>query len=78
VREASAVQDASSELEIKFATPAHANGLEPFDALPRPIAEQAPLSLGLEPLIGVHVPPIPCADQPGPPGFPRPGGPVLG
>src|SRR5437763_9296532 len=53
------------------------NGLEPFDVLRTPIGEQAHWALGLQPLIGAHVPPIPCADQRDPPGFPRPGGSVF-
>src|SRR5215469_16984022 len=53
------------------------NRLEPFGDLRRLIGEQADKA-GITAPIGAHAPPIPCADQRDPPGFPRPGGSVFG
>src|SRR5215470_17381426 len=53
------------------------NRLEPFGQLRRLIGEQAEKAWITAP-IGAHAPPIPCADQRDPPGFPRPGGSVFG
>src|SRR5262249_54656461 len=53
------------------------NRLEPFGDLRRLIGEQADKA-GITTPIGAHAPPIPCADQRDPPGFPRPGGSVFG
>src|SRR5262249_18415308 len=52
------------------------NRLEPFGQLRRLIGEQAEKAWITAP-IGAHAPPIPCADQRDPPGFPRPGGSVF-
>jgi hypothetical protein len=52
------------------------NRLEPFGDLRRLIGEQADKA-GITAPIGAHAPPIPCADQRDPPGFPRPGGSVF-
>src|SRR5262249_57728342 len=50
--------------------------LDPFGDL-RSLTGKQPDKAGITAPIGAHAPPIPCADQRDPPGFPRPGGSVF-
>src|SRR5262249_42170699 len=67
---------AEAENGGKKLPPEPQNRLERFGDLRRLIGEQADKA-GITAPIGAHAPPIPCADQRDPPGFPRPGGSVF-
>src|SRR5713226_6103291 len=53
------------------------NSFEPLGGSARLISRTGQQGQELTAPIGAHAPPIPCADQSDPPGFPRPGGSVL-
>src|SRR6266851_1194111 len=53
------------------------NSFEPLRGSARLISRTGQQGQELTAPIGAHAPPIPCADQSDPPGFPRPGGSVF-